>query len=71
MIDPIERVGEAESPGSDISVEVFRTPDGAYTTWWKVGISVFEIQQENLPALLDLVEGAVGFIREEEETYVG
>lgn len=60
----LERVGEADADG--ISVEIFRSPEGVYTTWWKVGISVFEVTQGRLSGLLDLAEGAIGFIKEEE-----
>ena len=51
----------------EIGIEVFRLPNGGYTTWWKIGVSVFEVKEEDLFTLADLAEGAIEFIGEDKD----
>lgn len=62
----LERVGEAWADNAEISVVVFKTPEGDYTTWWKIGVSIFEVKEDDLVSFFDLAEGAIGFIEEEK-----
>jgi hypothetical protein len=67
---PLERIGIAEIVSADQSVEVFRLPNGGYTTWWRIGSSVFEVSHRDLSALSDLVQGAIEFIQEDGDSNV-
>ena len=63
-------LAEAASEDDEIHVVIYKTPEGDFTTWWRIGISVFEIKDGHLDALRELVDGAIDYIEEEKNVSV-
>lgn len=62
-----KEIATATSDNERIATSVYELSNGNYTTWWTCGISTFEITEDDLPRMLEMVGGAMEVIAQEKE----